>query len=143
MLNQFQIFLISVVFGAILGLAYDFLRVYRVVANSDKSSVNIQDVLFFIISGIFTFLFIIVMTHGTVRVYIILAEFIGFLVYHFTLGNILLKFFLKIFLPIKKACLKLYVIIFIPILGFFKKFYNSSRTFAKVKAKNIKNLQKN
>lgn len=143
LITQFQIFLVSVVFGATLGLAYDFLRIHRVIADSDRFSVNLQDILFFIITGILTFLFIIIMTHGTVRFYIILSEFIGFVIYRCTLGNILLKLFLKILLPVKKACLRLYLIIFIPVLGFFKKYFSLSRTFIKGKFKNIKNLQKN
>lgn len=143
LLNQFEIFFIAIIFGAVLGIIYDFLTIHRIITNSDRLSVTLQDIIFFALGGILSFLFIMVVTGGNIRSYIIVAEFLGFLMYHVTLGRIFIKIFSKIIFRIKRIFSKLYLIIFIPIIGFMQRKCTFFILFIKNKFKNIKNLQKN
>ncbi len=55
-----------------------------------------QDIIYFIISGLITFLFVLKFNHGEVRFYILAGEGIGWIIYHITLGEWIYKFSSKI-----------------------------------------------
>lgn len=81
----------SCVLGIILGFAYDIFRILRMIVNSKNISIFIQDILYFIISGIITFWFVLYFNSGDSRFYILAGEAIGWIVYHLTIGDLIYK----------------------------------------------------
>ncbi len=88
---QLVIFGYSCVLGAGLGLLYDFFRIVRMMINPRNIAIFIQDVIYFIISGLITFLFVLGFNRGEARFYILAGEGIGWIIYHITLGEVIYK----------------------------------------------------
>ena len=93
----------SVGFGFILGLIYDIFRLIRVLIIKNSKAVIAQDVIYFLLCAVLTFVFLLVINNGRFRFNILLALVIGFVVYYVTLGRFVgaaTVFFVK---RIKKA----------------------------------------
>lgn len=89
--SQILIFVYSLALGMFLGFAYDIFRIIRMVINSRNIAIFIQDVLYFILSGGVTFLFVLSVNSGNSRFYILAGEGIGWIAYHLTIGEIIYK----------------------------------------------------
>lgn len=89
--SQILIFVHSLALGMFLGFAYDIFRIIRMVINSRNIAIFIQDVLYFILSGGVTFLFVLSVNSGNSRFYILAGEGIGWIAYHITIGEIIYK----------------------------------------------------
>lgn len=89
--SQILIFVYSLALGIFLGFAYDIFRIIRMVINSRNIAIFIQDVLYFILSGGVTFLFVLSVNSGNSRFYILAGEGIGWIAYHITIGEIIYK----------------------------------------------------
>ena len=89
--SQSLIFVYSLALGMFLGFAYDIFRIIRMVINSRNIAIFIQDVLYFILSGGVTFLFVLSVNSGNSRFYILAGEGIGWIAYHITLGEVIYK----------------------------------------------------
>ena len=89
--SQILIFVYSLALGMFLGFAYDIFRIIRMVINSRNIAIFIQDVLYFILSGGVTFLFVLSVNNGNSRFYILAGEGIGWIAYHITIGEIIYK----------------------------------------------------
>ncbi len=89
--SQILIFVYSLALGMFLGFAYDIFRIIRMVINSRNIAIFIQDVLYFILSGGVTFLFVLSVNSGNSRFYILAGEGIGWIAYHITIGEIIYK----------------------------------------------------
>ncbi len=88
---QLLIFGYSCVLGAGLGLLYDFFRIIRMMINPRNIAIFVQDVIYFIISGVITFLFVLGFNRGEARFYILAGEGIGWILYHITLGELIYR----------------------------------------------------
>ncbi len=77
------------------------------IINPKNLGVFLQDVIYFIISSIITFLFVLGFNHGESRFYILAGEGIGWIVYHITFGEVIYRCSAKIvkFLKNKFAAL--------------------------------------
>ena len=89
--SQVFVFMYSLGLGVLLGITYDIFRIIRMIINSKSIAVFIQDVLYFIISGVITFLFVLGVNSGNSRFYILAGEGIGWIVYHITIGEIIYR----------------------------------------------------
>lgn len=89
--SQILIFVYSLALGMFLGFAYDIFRIIRMVINSRNIAIFIQDVLYFVLSGGVTFLFVLSVNSGNSRFYILAGEGIGWIAYHITLGEVIYK----------------------------------------------------
>lgn len=87
--EQTAYFLWSIVLGAFAAALYDIVRALRTLLRAGKVHVILSDVLFFVLCGILTSLFALPFNKGSVRVFIIFGELIGFLCYRLTLGQIM------------------------------------------------------
>ncbi|MBR5442123.1 MAG: spore cortex biosynthesis protein YabQ [Clostridia bacterium] len=84
--TQLTIFLCSLGAGFILGVLYDVIRTLRLTFTSSRAAIIIFDVVYFVLCGILSFLFILAMNKGEVRFYIIAGEIIGWFFYYLSLG---------------------------------------------------------
>ena len=77
---QTDVFFKSLGVGALCGVLFAFFQGLRALGLRAKAIVFIQDVLFFLIAGVLTFLFLLDVNFGVVRFYILFGEAIGFLI---------------------------------------------------------------
>ncbi len=89
--EQLAIFALSLGLGFLLGVLYDIMRTLRLSVTRSKIVLIICDILYFILFGIISFLFILALNKGEIRFYIIIGEIIGAFFYYISLGIAVIK----------------------------------------------------
>ena len=91
--NSFQAvsFLYSVIFGVIYCLLYDIFRALRKLYSPSAVTVFLQDIFYFVIIAFFTFLFLMAVSNGEIRAYVIVGMAFGFAACFFTLSRLWVK----------------------------------------------------
>lgn len=89
--GQTVVFLSACVFGMVLGLVYDIFRIFRVAIPHGGAAVFVEDVVFFLICAISTFLFLLCTNAGEIRFFVIAGEILGAVLYYFTIGFVLYR----------------------------------------------------
>lgn len=147
---QLFLFLQAIFFGIGLGIFYDVFRILRIAVKDNSIIIFFEDLLFFISASIFTFLFIFSVNSGQLRWFIFLGLILGFVVYYFTLGKLVLKISQVIIKAVKtifKFLFSLFIKPFVIIFRWFYKKINPVCTNVKNKSKivhnNVKNRLKN
>lgn len=84
--EQVNVFFMSVLCGAIIGVINEPFRFLRHIGFESKVGVFIQDVLFMSIIAFVSFFFSLCYNKGEIRLFILLGEFCGFLIFRYTLG---------------------------------------------------------
>lgn len=142
---QTQIFFLSVLFGIILGMFYDVFVVMRIVTKCDKSQVFFQDIIYFAISGLTNFTFILAVNNGEVRFFIILAEILGWILYYITVGKMIVKIVTFVVLKIRRFLSRVDKKIIVPIKSKVRQMLKKVWNYIKVQPifirKNKKNLE--
>lgn len=156
--NQAYSFLIFLINGFGIGIIFDIFRILRKSFKTSDFITYIEDILFWVLSGILTLYTIIVFNDGKIRLYILLAIIIGVIIYTLTISRLFIKFSVSVIDSIKKAISKVLNIIAYPIkiiFKFLKKvflkpinflFINIRRTMSKpveLIKKSIKKYKKN
>lgn len=90
-MNQFLMTVYSLALGVFLGIFYDVFRIIRLLLNPKNLSVFVEDVIYFLVSGFVTFLFVLVFNYGESRFYILAGEALGWILYHISLGDLIYK----------------------------------------------------
>lgn len=147
--QQTWLFLWSCVLGAFLGIAFDILRVIRIIKKHSSIAVFIEDMLFIIFSSICIFIYTMEQARGEIKFFIFFGAFLGFILYIVTVGNFVVKIIKSIVLFIKSILNKMYIKIFKPIFLFFKhitqkifnKFVSNCLKLKKSNKKNKKALE--
>lgn len=127
--QQLIIFLCSLGVGFLLGVLYDILRTLRLTLTKSKIALIIFDIIYFILFGFFTFLFILAMNKGEVRSYIIIGEIIGGIFYYFSFGIAAIRITDVTVRFIRKTFSFIFKLITAPFRLIFKLF---SRLFGKI-----------
>ncbi len=89
--TQIQAFLLSLAIGVVIGVLYDLFRILRLCFTDHKAVVVIQDILFWSVSAVLSFLFVFVVNNGAFRGYLAFGELLGFALYYFTLGALIYR----------------------------------------------------
>ncbi len=156
-LEQLHSFAIFILVGFLIGLLFDFFRISRKTFKTSDLITSIEDVLFWILSGLLTLFTIFKFNNGDIRIYIILGIFIGIAIYMLIFSKIVINTLVKIIIFIKriishllKICsypiqfiLKLLKILFKPIKNLQKAISNKTKKMLKIKKnQNKSNLKK-
>lgn len=88
--EQTQLFLLSCVMGVPLGIIFDIFRALRAVLPHNRFTVALEDTIFLGIYSVMLSLFCVVFSRSEFRVFYIVGNILGFGIYFFTLGNIVL-----------------------------------------------------
>lgn len=88
---ELHFFIISILWGALILLAYDQLRVLRRVLRHKASVVTVEDLFFWLIASVFIFAMIYVQNSGTIRGFSVMGMVIGMVVYHYIFSDWLVK----------------------------------------------------
>ncbi len=90
-------FLYSVLFGVGYCLFYDLFRAFRKLYNPTAISVFFEDLIYFLIISIFTFLLLMSLSNGEIRGYILIGIAVGFLICYFTISRFFVKILFAVF----------------------------------------------
>lgn len=105
--EQSKIFALSLGFGFLIGIFYDVLRLFRLLCSDSKKVFFVFDLVYTVAAAVATFLFLLTVTGGSVRAYVLLGELLGFLIYFVTLGTLLSTFFERIVAFLKRSFSKI------------------------------------
>lgn len=94
--NQAYLFLVFSMTGIAIGILFDFFRILRRTIKTSNIITYIEDVLFWILTGLLILYNIWYFNNGEIRIYMFLGIILGVLIYMSTLSNILIKIFSKI-----------------------------------------------
>ena len=113
LLSQFNTVFIFFLTGICIGLLFDFFRIQRKVLKTCDFITYIQDILFWIVSGLIIIFVIMKYTNGEIRIYMVLCILLGILIYFLIISKYIMKIFVcilsfllniigKLLFPIKK-----------------------------------------
>ncbi|MCI7804978.1 MAG: spore cortex biosynthesis protein YabQ [Oscillospiraceae bacterium] len=101
--QQLRLFVLSCLFGVPIGIIYDVFRALRIIFPHGKLLVALEDILFFVLYGIFLMCFTITAARSEFRAYFCAGNLLGFLIYFCTVGNAAVSIIKRIVLFIKKV----------------------------------------
>lgn len=104
---QLQSLLYSVILGALICVFYDIISAVRLTGNNSFISVCIQDLFFWIVSAFAVFFFLLGVSNGEIRGYIIFGILIGFILLKITLSKYIVKTLKTVFKFIRKILRKI------------------------------------
>lgn len=122
--NQTLIFLQSCLLGIVLGIIYDVFRVIRRAIKVNTIITFIQDFIFFILAAIITFTFFLQQTDGEMRMFVVIGELLGWVVYYLTIGKLVIKISESIIKVIKNIFKLIYNILIKRIIRIIIKIYS-------------------
>ena len=118
--NQANLFLIFVINGAIIGLLFDIFRILRKSFKTSDIITTIEDILFWIITGIIILYSIFVFNDGEIRFFMFIGIFLGVMLYMLLLSRYIIKVSVKIIEIIKKIIGFIFKILILPIKTIYK-----------------------
>jgi len=86
---ELKFFAISILWGALVLLAYDQLRVLRRIIRHNNFLVTVQDLIFWVLASVFIFAMIYTKNSGTIRGFSIMGMVIGMLIYHYVFSDLI------------------------------------------------------
>lgn len=93
---ELQFFLISILWGGILLLAYDVLRILRRLIKHGSILIAFEDLIFWILASIFIFAMMYRENNGIIRGFSILGMAIGMVLYHNILSDLVVAWITKL-----------------------------------------------
>lgn len=135
---QTEIFLLSLGFGFLLGVLYDIFRTLRLIISKSSAFTVFMDVLYFTLCAFLVFCFNLVIDSGKIRLYVLLGDLLGWLIYYFSLGEISIKICNRIVLSVKRALRA----IFKPVLKIASRLKRKSKKIASFSKKIIRKFNK-
>lgn len=135
-LYSLLIFLIS---GILVGIFFDIFRILRKSFKTSDLVTYIEDIIFWIITGIFLLFVIFKFNNGEIRSYVIIGLILGIVIYMFNISKHFININVKILLFIKKI-FKILMYPFKTIFNFIRKILLKPISFLVI---NIRKLNKN
>lgn len=93
---ELQFFLISVLWGAILLLVYDILRIFRRLIKHDSFFVAFEDLIFWVCASLFIFVMMYKENNGIIRGFSVMGMAIGMILYYYLLSDFLVNMITKL-----------------------------------------------
>lgn len=141
--EQTLIFLYSCLLGVFLSCYFDLFQVVRLIGGNRKTLTLICDLLFFLSAALFTYLFFVRFCSGQIRIYGLIGELLGFLICHFSISALFMKFADWIVRLIRRF-LRLLSKPWIAVFKYFRKKFQKHRASRAQKwEKHEKNLENN
>lgn len=114
-INQAQLFLIFVVNGILIGLLFDIFRILRKSFKTNDFVTYLEDILFWILTGLILLYSIFIFNNGEIRLYMFLGVLLGCTLYMLLFSSYVIKINVKIILFLKNTIGKTLSILFLPI----------------------------
>lgn len=141
--NQAYIFLVFIINGFLIGILFDIFRILRRSFKTKDIITCIEDILFWILTGLLLLFSIFTFSNGEIRLYMFFGVFIGCILYMILISHYFITLNVKIILIIKNIVKKLLSIILFPlkiVFDILKKLFCKPINIVTV---NLKKLQKN
>ena len=135
-INQSYTFLLFLIDGLIIGFMFDIFRILRLSFKTSNLLTYIEDLFFWIITGIIIIYTIYIFCDGIIRIYMFLGILIGVLLYILTISKYIVNSSVKAILFIKKVLFKILKPL-IWIKNFLKKLFIKTSHFLSIKYKKI------
>lgn len=90
-LQEFQIVGEAFLYGAVITIVYDVLRIFRRVISHGNFWISAEDFVFWIWTSLWVLSVLYRKNDGSIRIYTILAMVLGMIVYHQTVSEFLVK----------------------------------------------------
>lgn len=119
-INQSYLFLIFMINGIVIGIFFDVFRILRKSFKTSNIVTYIEDILFWLLTGLLLIYSIFVFNNGEIRGYIFIAIILGVLLYMFSISQYFIKISVNIINFIKKIIVRLLKIILTPFLFILK-----------------------
>lgn len=119
-LNQANLFIVFVINGIIIGLLFDIFRILRKSFKTPDIVTVIEDILFWILTGIIILYSIFVFNNGEIRFFMFIGIFLGAGFYMLLISNYIIKISVKVILIIKKVLTFILKILIFPIEVIYK-----------------------
>ena len=129
--NQAILFLIFSLNGIIIGLLFDFFRILRKSFKTSNIVTYIQDILFWIFTGITIILFMYNFSGGCIRLFMFIGMVLGLLIYFLTISKLVINVFVYILNMFKSILCYVIKKIQIPICFFWSIIKISCKFFYK------------
>ena len=94
--DQAYLFIVFSLTGVVIGILFDFFRILRRSFKTSNIITYVEDVLFWILTGVLILYNIWYFNNGEIRIYMFLGIIMGLLIYMLTLSNIIVSLFSKI-----------------------------------------------
>ena len=121
--EQTVIFLTSLGVGFLLGILYDMFRAIRLSLSKGHIATIIFDVIYFLLFGFISYIFILASNKGEIRSYIIVGEIIGAAFYYFSFGIVAIRLTDKFVATFKKIQKLIFTVICFPLKLLYRVFY--------------------
>lgn len=92
LLNEVRFFINSILWGVILLILYDVLRIFRRVVKHNQFTTIIEDVIYWIINGILIFRMMYEYNDGIIRAFTIIGLLLGMILYHNSLSDMVVEY---------------------------------------------------
>ena len=136
MSGQAAAFLATAAAGAVLGMLYDCFRILRRVMRHKTITTTIEDAIFWIVSTLLMFAFLLNRNFGDIRAFIFMGLALGAVLYFLMFS----RYFTKIAMTILRWLKKLLLVIISPIiliLTVIKKRLKSGRRYVRIRGSKI------
>ena len=94
--NQAYLFLIFIINGLIIGFLFDLFRILRLSFKTKDFITYIEDILFWLLTGILLIYILITISNGQIRIYNVLGLIIGIITYLLVFSRIFINISIKI-----------------------------------------------
>lgn len=125
--------------GFLLGFAYDVVRFLRILVSKGKTTMFIADFLFVILTALSSYLMILGVNNGNIRIYLILAEITGASVYFCTAGIVVSS----VLNSVSEIIRKILQTVFAPFLFLTKKIVYVVKKIYEITCKFFSEIKKN
>lgn len=119
-LMQLYALFIFTISGIVIGLFFDIFRVFRKTFKTSDVVTYLQDIIFWICTGLFILFVLFKVNNGQIRNYTIIGLIVGIIIYMITISKYFIKISVKITTFLKKIILKFLLIILFPVKQIFK-----------------------
>ena len=118
--EELRLFGLSCLMGAIVGAAYDVLRVFRLIASHNGFLTAVEDTFFLVLYAISLTAFSEAAARSEMRLYFVIGNAVGYAMYYVTIGSVVMRTIRKLF-TLVGALLKLIFRPFRPCCAFLRK----------------------
>ena len=138
--NQANLFLIFTIEGIIIGLIFDIFRILRKSFKTSDIVTYVEDILFWLITGIILLYTIFVFNYGEIRFFMFVGIFLGAMFYMLLISRYVIKISVTVIEILKKIITIIFKIIIFPfrfIYKILKKLFSKPICFCIINIKKI------
>lgn len=140
--NQAYLFLIFIINGIIIGILFDIFRILRKSFKTTDIITYIEDIFFWILTGLILLYSIFTFSNGEIRFYMFIGIFIGCILYMLIFSKIFIEINVKIIAIIKNIIMHIFKVCLLPIKIFFKPIHFITINIKKGIRRNVFKIEK-